>query len=161
MEGEAQVGEQPFVLRLTSRLQAPVGAGHLRLEHIPVDAVEVIHVDAVHVELLQLLVEHTPPLVPVGGAVGVLRGEGDLVTPALQRLADHHLALILIVEVGRVDVVDPQLEGAMDDLDRLVNLDVAVFLRQPHGAEAQCGYLQSRRSEITILHMLCFPPERL
>ena len=49
-----------------------------------------------------------------------LRREHDVVAAALQRLADDLLRLAARVDVGGVDEVDPGVERAVDDPDRLV-----------------------------------------
>jgi hypothetical protein len=73
--------------------------------------------------------------------------EHDVVAPVLQRLADDLLGLAARVHVGGVDEVDPRVEGAVDDLDRVVVVRVAPAAEH-HGAEAQRAHLHTGSSEI-------------
>ena len=65
-----------------------------------------------------------------------LRGQHDIVATALERLADDLLRLAGGVDVGGVDEVDPGVQRAVDDADRVVVVGVAPGAEH-HRAEAQ------------------------
>src|SRR5689334_19880524 len=65
---------------------------------------------------------------------GRFGGEYQVVAATGDGLADHLLGLALAVHVGRVDQVDPGLEGSVDNGGRLV-LGGAPDLAEVHRAE--------------------------
>ena len=93
-----------------------------------------------------------------GSAAGVgdkpeLRGDLDLVTAALDGLADDLLAQERPVDLGGVDVGDAEVEGAVDGPDRLRVVEGAltgVGAGHGHRAEADAGDLKG--SEKCRLH---------
>ena len=64
----------------------------------------------------------------------------------MQRLGDQRLVEAGTVGVGRVDQVDPEIEGAMEQPlgpDRIgVGPPIAGLARQPHGTIGHAGHLQ-------------------
>jgi hypothetical protein len=85
--------------------------------------------------------------------------EDDVVAAAAgERLGDDLLGLAARVDVGGVDEVDPRVERAVDDPDRLVVVGVAPGAEH-HRAEAQRADLHAGTAERAVLHVL--EPTRL
>src|SRR5262245_11750588 len=80
-----------------------------------------------------------------------LGGEDDIVTTALERLADDLLRLARTVDVGGVDEIDPGVEGGVDDADRVVVIGVAPR-PEHHRAETQLAYRDAGTSEQATFH---------
>src|SRR3954471_14011797 len=107
----------------------------VRIEYIGVRrrAVDVVEVDVVGAEPTQRVLDLVDD--PASGAtalVGVLAhrheelgGERDIVTAALEGLADDLLRLASRVDVGGVNEVDALVQGGLDDADRVVVVGVA------------------------------------
>jgi hypothetical protein len=70
---------------------------------------------------------------------------------ALDRAADEDLVRERPVELGGVDEVDAQLEGALDGLDALALIGGAVERGHPHAAEADRGHLEV--SKVALIHV--------
>ena len=80
-----------------------------------------------------------------------LRGQHDVVAAALQGLADDLLRLAGGVDVGGVDEVDPGIQRAVDDADRVVVVGVAPCAEH-HRAEAELRDLDAGASERAVFH---------
>jgi len=152
VEGEGDVPDEPLFLgldRLADELLAALVG-----EEPSADAVEVIVVQVVDVELAQLDLEQLAVALLV--ADRVLAGDLDLVAPALQRFADHAFALLVAVHPRRVDVVDAELERPVDERDGEFLVDSALGLcldhGEAHGAEAKSRNVKSCLSEGAVLH---------
>jgi hypothetical protein len=80
-----------------------------------------------------------------------LRGEHDVITAPLERLADDGLRLAVREHVGGVDEVDTGVERPVNDLDAL-----AVVLGTPvaehHRAQAQLADLDTGAAQRSQLH---------
>src|ERR1019366_8169639 len=126
-----------------------------------VGAVDLVQGDPVGLQAAQARLALTDDPAPrVALSVGVvahlgvhLGGEHDLVPPSPgEGLADDLLGLALGVDVGGVHEVDPRVEGAVDDADR-----VFVILVTPgaehHGAEAERADLDPSAAESALLHL--------
>ncbi len=90
---------------------------------------------------------------PVVGAlphrVEDLRGQHDVLAVALEGRADDLLASSARVHVGRVDEVDTQLEGALDDRDGLLLLDdplPPIGRAKAHRSQADLTDARARRA---------------
>jgi len=112
-----------------------------------VDPMEVIEVDRVDVEPLQAPLARRADVIglPANAALrGVrriaqdaeLRREDDPVAPARDGLPDELFVRVRAVHIGRVEEVEPGVEGRMDREDRLLVVAGPVELRHPHAAEA-------------------------
>jgi len=108
-------------------------------------AVDLIEVDPVGPQAAQAVLDLLDdPAARVAELVGVvahgavhLGGEDDVLAPAAgERLADDLLRLAARVDVRGVDEVDPRVERAVDDPDRLVVVGIAP-LAEHHRAEAE------------------------
>ena len=82
---------------------------------------------------------------------GHLRRQHDVVAAALERLADDLLGLAGGVDVGGVDEVDPGVQRAVDDADRVVVVGVAPGAEH-HRAEAELRDLDAGASERAVVH---------
>ena len=109
-----------------------------------VGAVDLVEVDPVGAEAPQRVLDlGDDPAARTAAVVGVLAhrhaelgGQHDVVAAALECLADDLLGLAGGVDVGGVDEVDPGIQGAVDDADRVVVVGVAPGAEH-HRAEAQ------------------------
>src|SRR5581483_1986732 len=118
----------------------------------PVDLVEVDPVGAQPSQAVVDLLRQPPP--GVAPAVGVLPhrevglGGQDHLIPAAadQRLGHDLLGLPARVDVGRVDEVDPGVEGPVDDPDRFLVVRVAPGAEH-HGPEAHRAHLHAGTTE--------------
>ena len=108
-------------------------------------AVDLVEVDPVGAEAAQAVLDLADDPAPrVAELVGVVAhravdlGREDHVVAAAagERLADDLLGLAARVDVGGVDEVDPRVERAVDDRDRLVVVGLAPGAEH-HGAEAE------------------------
>ena len=97
--------------------------------HRRVDPVELEEVDALETEPTQAELGLLPqvrgtserhPLAGAGPDESRLRRDHEPVGIRVERLADQLLVHVRPVRVGRVDEVDPELDGAAQDTDRLV-----------------------------------------
>ena len=123
-----------------------VGEGAERLVDVGVrvGAVDLVEVDVVGAQAAQAVLDLADdPAARVAAHVRVvahrrvdLGGQHHVVAPAGQRLADDLLGLAGRVDVGGVDEVDPRVERAVDDPDRVVVVGVAP-VAEHHRAEAQ------------------------
>jgi hypothetical protein len=115
--------------------------------HVRIVAVDLIEVDPVGVQPPQGVLDRPHDPAPgAAAAVGVvahrveeLRGEDDVVAPALERLADDLLGLAGAIDVRGVDEVDPGVERGVDDPDRLLVIRVAPGAEH-HRAETQLAH---------------------
>jgi hypothetical protein len=57
------------------------------------------------------------------------------------------------IHVGCVEHVDPNVDGAMNDLHRLVVVPLAVEFAHSHAAKAKGGYFDSSLAEFAHLHV--------
>jgi hypothetical protein len=80
-----------------------------------------------------------------------LGGQDDVVAAAVEGLADDLLRLAGRVDVGGVDEVDPGVERAVDDADRVVVVGVAPGAEH-HRAEAELRDLDAGASERAVIH---------
>jgi hypothetical protein len=121
--------------------------------------VHLVQVDPVRAQAAQRVLDRPDDPPPRGAAlVGIvahrheeLRREHDVVAAALECLADDLLGLTGGVDVGGVDEVDPRIEGAVDDADRVVVVGVAPGAEH-HRAEAELGDLDAGASEWAVVH---------
>ncbi|MEI9886311.1 MAG: hypothetical protein WDN08_07370 [Rhizomicrobium sp.] len=74
--------------------------------------------------------------------------------PRRQRLAEKRLGGAAAIDVGGIDEIDPQLEGAIDTGDSLVALD-ADAIGQP-GAERDFRNVQVTGAELAVFHGVPF-----
>jgi hypothetical protein len=79
-------------------------------------AVDVHQIDVVHLQALQASFQAAQEAVAC--AVGNLGGEKDLLTPRGHDLAHARLALAVAVGIGRVQVGDAEVDGAVERLER-------------------------------------------
>ena len=106
------------------------------------DVVDEVHVDVFHLQALELLCEDFLVLAPEAGIEArELVGDHEAVARvAGKRLAHDDLGDSAVVAVGRVEVVDAGLDGAVDHLEGrgLVDggVDRGVDLRQAHATHA-------------------------
>jgi hypothetical protein len=130
---------------------------------VDVDAVLVVEVDVVGAEALQRVLARLLDVLgaPVGGAAarvgGIaddpeLRGQHDLVAAIGDRAPDEALVCVRAVDVGGVEEVDAQLDGAMDHGDRLVVVARAVELGHAHAAQAEGGDGGAGAAQRACLH---------
>jgi hypothetical protein len=123
-------------------------------------AVDLVNVDPVGVQAPKRVLHLADdPAAGVAAAVGVLphlapdlRREHDIVALAAgERLADDDLRLSLRVDIRGVDEVDPGVQPAVDDPDRLVVV-LGAPVAEHHGAEAQLAHRDAGASEGSMLH---------
>ncbi len=159
---------EPDMANLALRDELGHRADGLLDRDVRVDAVLVVEVDVVGVELperdldraLDVLsgsIEGTQRRhVPRGRVVhptGELGRDHDVVAAPLDRPADELLVGQRAVQLRRVKEVDPEFEGAVDRLHRLVVIGRAVERGHPHAPEPDGGHL--KRSQLALLH--CTP----
>lgn len=112
----------------------------------------------VHAQALERTLDRGPDVVgvtvdaPGGGVRRVhddpeLGGQDYLVAAPGQRLADHPLAGVGSVDVGRIEHGDPEFEGAADDLIGIGAVETAVDGAEAHAAEADGAGLQAGATE--------------
>jgi hypothetical protein len=92
-----------------------------------------------------------------GGVVWVandseLGGEHDLVALAFDRLADQFFVLVRSVDVGGVEEVDAEFEGAVKGGDGFVVVASAVKLGHAHAAESESGNREASMSKMARFH---------
>ena len=125
---------------------------------VGVGPVHLVEVDVVGVEPAQRVLDRRDDPAPRAAArfgsspIGheELRREHDVVATALDRLADDLLGLAGRVDVGGVDEVDPGVQRAVDDADRVVLVGVAPGAEH-HRAEAELGDLDAGASERAVV----------
>ena len=111
---------------------------------VGIGSVHLVEVDPVGAEAAERVLDRLDdPTARAAAVVGVLAhrheelgGEHDVVAAALERLADDLFGLAGRVDVGGVDEVDPGVQRAVDDADRVVVVGVAPGAEH-HRAEAQ------------------------
>jgi hypothetical protein len=81
-----------------------------------------------------------------------LGGEHDLVAAAGDGASHQLLVVSLPVHVRRVEQLHAQVQGAVDDADRLLVVDLAVELGHAHQTEADLCDLESLRSQLSLFH---------
>jgi len=104
-----------------------------------------------------VLDRHRCELARIGFFVWVFRRNDNLIAPARDCFPDHHLTEASVVTQRRINVVDAQVEGAVEALDRLVFMHIGFALvvqpyRQSHRLVAQRRNLDSRSSKSPVLH---------
>src|SRR6185369_13595535 len=145
-----------------ARLHAALHAAHGLLDrHLGIDAVLVVEVDDVHAEPLEAGVARLHDVLRAAvdhvGAARVLHlaelgDEDHAVTPALERLAEQLLVVAPAVHVGRVDVIDAEVDGALDERDRLAVVGGPVHPRQPHAPQSDRRHVERAVPEPPLLH---------
>jgi hypothetical protein len=78
-------------------------------------------------------------------------GQHDVVAAAFERLADDLFGLTGGIDVGGVDEVDPGVQRAVDDADRVVVVGVAPGAEH-HRAEAELRDLDAGAPERAVVH---------
>src|SRR5207248_1232036 len=92
--------------------------------------------------------------------------EHDPLAPLPEHAAEDRLGLAIPVAVGRVEEVDPRVEGARDELARRAlvepadRLPHALGAAEGHAAHAELRDAEPRSPERSIAHALP-PPSRL
>ena len=128
-------------------------------------AVDLVEVDPVGPQPAQRVLDLLDdPAARVAELVGVLAHravdlgrEHDVVAPAAgERLADDLLGLAARIDVGGVDEVDPGIERAVDDPDRLLVVGVAPCAEH-HRPEAQRADLHSCVCKPPVVHGFTAP----
>jgi hypothetical protein len=120
-----------------------------------VDAVLVVEVDVVGAEPQERAFDRGPyvdgaAVDDAGTATGVgdqaeLRRHHDVVAPALDGLADDFLAVEGAVDLGGVDVGDPEVQRPVDGADRLGVIETparGVGAGHGHGSQADAGDIE-------------------
>ncbi len=112
LERESSITDQTFLLRPDGSIPRAAVSGEAACPCLPTDAVEVIHIDLIHVQLFELLLHDFAPFVPVGLPDRVFGGEENLFPLAvLQGAAHRDLALPVAASESRVDVTTPSPKG--------------------------------------------------
>ena len=130
---------------------------HPVFEEIGVDAVEVVEIDAVGLQLGQLFLQEAEKIVAGvdapqrelarkhNPAPPIALGEGE---------ADRALAVAPAVAVSGIDIIDPLLEAVDQQLRGFLKRGNDALGgagdRQPHGAESQAGNLDPGFSEVGV-----------
>ena len=137
VEGEADLADLPLLLHPLDELVEPAA-----LDRLPVAAVQRVQEIEVKVTgpaLPQLLRENAlRVLKALDGTDRQLVGEEvGFAGIAAQRFSDKEFTPPAVIRPGGVKVVEPCLQGVIHQLLRLLAVDGAVFLRQPHHAETE------------------------
>ena len=156
--GGAEVADLARPLQVGQRRQGLLVAG------ARVPAVHLVEVDVVDTEAAQAVVEGGDQ--PAAGAALVvalvahrherLGGEHDVVAPSGDGGADHLLGLAAAVHVGRIDQVDPGVEGGVDDggdLAGLVWASAPKFIA-PRTSELTCTPVRPKVRYCTVSPMM-------
>src|SRR5208337_3263850 len=157
VEGEADV---PYPARRLGSLEGGQGAQLLDLRPpLAPESVEQVEIDVIGPEPLELLVEVSIPVRPLlDHPYGTLGGEVESVAlaRALQGGPEGLLARLPMVDVGRVEVVDPGFLGRDEhgvEGDRVDGRVIAAQDGQAHASEPEGGHLEvvdERKS--SVLH---------
>ena len=154
VEGKAEPAEQPLPLEVQAPVHHPLVPQ--QPPPLPVQVVEQIEVQIRPVQPLPLLVEDPPGLVQI---VDQHRGQlgGQVVAPPGvlgQRPAHKVLAGPLVVEVSGVEVVDPALDGPVQQAPGLGLVDgLIVQSGEAHAAVAQQGGRRPQRFNVPVFHL--------
>ena len=154
VEGEAGVDNAAVGLGFVQEIDHL--QGFKLVPGLPGQGVQQVVVDALRPDLLQLGVEvgvHVPAGFDHPG--GQLGGDPDLVAISVGQGSPHDgFALSGVVGPGRIQVVDPSVDGAADLADgpRFVDLPVSRH-GESHQAEPQNGQLISRFWHFPVEHM--------
>src|SRR5262245_17498746 len=161
-----RVGRRAEVPDLARTLEVGQRTERLVVVRVGIPAMDLVEVDPVRLQAAQagLDLSHDPPArVSLHVRVGVVHRavhlcrEHDRIAPAAQCLADDLFRLAARVHVRGVDEVDPGVQGAVDDADRLVVIRVAPRAEH-HRAEAQRGDMDAGAAELAGLHEAPFLP---
>ena len=154
VEGKAEPPEQPLPLEVQAPVHHPLVPQ--QPPPLPVQVVEQIEVQIRPVQPLPLLVKDPPGLVQI---VDQHRGQlgGQVVAPPGvlgQRPAHKVLAGPLVVEVSGVEVVDPALDGPVQQAPGLGLVDgLIVQSGEAHAAVAQQGGRRPQRFNVPVFHL--------
>src|SRR3954453_2515783 len=120
--------------------------------HVGIDPVLVIEVDRIEAEPLQAGIAGLPDIfgaaIDAVGAAGLaglaeLGRDHEVVAPlSLQRAADQLLVLAPAIHVGAVEMIDPEIDRAMDQLHPGLVVARPVSAGQRHAAEPDRQYLR-------------------
>ena len=153
VEGKAQRADAPVGDRLFSPFE------HVPFLHpFPVffaQGVQQIKIDMVSLQFAHLGVEE---FIQFGFALHFPdRHLGDqvdfLTVAALERLANESFAGVVVVKVGRIDIVEPIVDGIVQHLRGLRRINAAVFAyRQAHAAKPKYGCFPIQFDKFSILH---------
>src|SRR5690348_17938102 len=111
--GHADEASQLLLFSLEQTFQGAIGSLYFCQVVVKTQAVDVYQVNVVHVEALEadFQVAHEA----IAGSLLNFGGQKDSLAPRLQNLSDAPLAFAsgTAVRVGRIDIGDPQIEGAV------------------------------------------------
>lgn len=79
-----------------------------------------------------------------------LGGDPDLAAHRLQRLAEQDLVLVWAVDLGRIEEIDADLDGAVQGGDRVLFRLPAIAEAHAHAAEPD--RIDRKRSEFALFH---------
>ena len=145
---------------------------------VAIDVVHLVQVDVVGLQPAEAVLTRLPDVQrgelalvrPRTARVVHLRRDDDAFAPAItlrEPPADDRLgeAVPVAVDVGGVEEVQPELEAAVHDPERLVLVGLHTLVRgahpEVHRAEHERAHAQSRASEQSIVHRSTLPASRI